>query len=213
MRLDRWGRLLLTALAVPLLVLLDAEREPGTKPRDDSERRFDTVVRVLQWLLRGYVVVCLAVWFWQPRSRWGAAGFGPLLDPIFAVHEWLAIVVVGALGAFFVVVALVTFTLVVSLLLRGRRASAEVVSDAGPNGEPEFRFTDPDGHTHVVSGAVVSGSNRFQAGQRVELVYLPRHPGTFMLDRTWDKWGVPLLLLLLGVAVLVPCLANLAAKF
>jgi hypothetical protein len=161
-------------LAVPLLVLLDAEREPGTKPRNEAERRFDVVVRVLQWLLRGYIVVCLTVWFWQPRPRWGEAGFGPLLDPIFAAHEWIALGLFGALGTFLVAVALVAFTLVVYLLLRGRRASAEVVSDAG---EPEFRFTDRDGHTHIVRGALVSGPGRFQAGQRVELVYLPRHPG------------------------------------
>jgi hypothetical protein len=212
MRLKRWGRRLVTVLAVPLLVITDAERQPGTEPRDEPERRFDAVVRVLQWVLRVYVIVGLVVWFWQPRPRWGANGFGPLLSPVFEVHEWLAIVVIGALGVFFVVVALVALGLVVSLLLRGRRTTAEVVSDTGPTGSPEFRFTDRDGQTRQVSGALVGCRGRFHAGQRVPLVYLPRHPETFLPDRFRDKWGVPLFMLLLGLAVLFPCVAILATK-
>jgi hypothetical protein len=212
MRLKRCGRLLLTILAVPLLVITDAEREPGTEPRDESQRRFDAVVRALQWLFRAFVIVCLVAWLWQPPPRWGANGFGPVLGPVFTVHEWLAIVVIGALGVFFVAVALVAFALVADLMLRGRRATAEVVSDAGPTGGPEFRFTDRDGRTHVVSGALVSCRSRFRAGERVPLVYLPRHPETFVLNRFRDKWGVPLLMLLLGLAVLFPCAAILATK-
>lgn len=209
MKFRRCGRILLAVLAAPLLVITDAQRESGTQSRDKSGRRFDAVVGALQWLLRIYIVVCLVIWFWQPRPRWVGNGFGPMLDPIFAVQDGIAVAVIGALGIFFVAVALVAFGLVAHLLVRGRRATAEVVSDAAPT---EFRFTDRDGQTRVVSGPLASSHSRFQAGQRVRLVYLPRQPETFILDRFRDKWGVPLVMLLLGLAVLFPCVAFVTMK-
>jgi hypothetical protein len=194
--------------AVPLLVITDAQREPGTKPRDQSERRFDAVVRVLQWLLRIGVIACLVVWLWQPWPWRGINGFGPLSGLVFAIHEWLAISVIGTLGVLLVVVSLVAFSLVVSLLLRGCRAIAEVTSET----VPEFRFTGRDGETHVVRGALVSWRSRFHKGQRVPLIYSAQRPETFVLDRFRDKWGVPLLMLLLGLVVLFPCVAILTTK-
>jgi hypothetical protein len=208
--MKRWVRLLLLALAVPLLVITDASPQPGGGERD---RRFDAVVTALQWAFRVYVLAALVAFFWQaPAGRWGGNGFGPLLDPVLAVHEGLAVAVIGTLGTLFTAAALACAGQVAFLLWRGRRTTATVVADTSPAGSPAFRFTDGGGRERVVCGAVARLHGTLRAGQRVSLVYLPGSPETFILDRARDKWAAPLLLLLLGLLLLFPCVAVAAVR-
>ena len=53
-------------------MLLDASPQPGAPRRlSAAERRYDAVVLTLQWLLRIYVIACVAHFFWKgPGPRW-----------------------------------------------------------------------------------------------------------------------------------------------
>src|SRR5262245_60368206 len=129
---------LLAILALPLLVFLNATPQRG------ADRRLTAAVSILQVLI---LVAALAGFFW-------------LVVPLLAAREWagcwLAIAVFGTLGAFLAIVALAGFVQTAVLLLRGRRATATVVVDTSPCEKPQFKFTDADGRTHVVSGPVSS---------------------------------------------------------
>lgn len=196
----RWRRMALAILAIPVLVLVDATPQAG------ADRRLSAVVRVLQWLLRIYIIMCLAVWFWNgPGLAWQGNGLGPFLDPIFRVHEWFAVAVISTLSLFLLLVGLTAFGQVLILLWQGQQAWATVVADANPTARPRFQFTDQNGQTHVVSEPVLSFNSRFQPDQQVPLIYLPAHPETFFLNRYRDKWGTPLLFLLIGLILLFPC--------
>src|SRR5439155_4394728 len=103
--MKRWGHFLLAVLAVPLLVITDAELQPGAEQRG-AERRRNAVVRTLQWLFRIYIIACIVGFLWQkPAAKWpGNNGFGPFLDPVIAVHEWFAVAEAPNLSATLVVV-------------------------------------------------------------------------------------------------------------
>src|SRR5438128_579138 len=86
--MKRWANFLLAVLAVPLLVVTDAHLQPGAEQRG-AARRWDAVVRTLQWFFRIYIIACIVGFLWQgPAARWPRNnGFGPFLDPVMAVHE------------------------------------------------------------------------------------------------------------------------------
>jgi hypothetical protein len=134
-----------------------------------------------------------------------AAGWLPLviLRVRANVAGWLAVVVIGALGVFFTLLALAGFAQMAYLLWVGRRVTATVVCETESSADPHFRFTDPNGETIQVRGPVSSVTRAYGAGEQVPLVYDPDHPATFVVDRFGDKWGLPLLLLGLGLICLL----------
>jgi hypothetical protein len=205
----RWRRFLLATLALPLLVLLDASPDPRAKPSSDpAERRYDAVVLVLQWVLRIYLIGCMVVFFWRgPGPGWPRAGFGPVADTVLMIHEWLAVTIIGTFGALLVLGAVVGSFQLAFLLCLGRRTTAIVVAETSPCHGPQFRFTDPEGQTHLVSEALARFGGSYDPGQQVPLIYLPGRPQTFMIDRFRDKWAPPLLLFTLGLLILTPCMA------
>jgi membrane protein implicated in regulation of membrane protease activity len=125
-------------------------------------------------------------------------GWGPAV----AVHSAVARLLVAAVAAFgllLVLLSLIAFVQVMALRRAGRRATATV---EGGDERTHFRFTDEDGETHVVSRPVVGVESRFHPGDEVPLLYSPRRPTTFVLDRVPDTWGGPLAFLVVGVIVL-----------
>jgi hypothetical protein len=181
----RWCRLLLAILAVPLLLLLNATPQRG------ADRRLAAAVSILRVLL---FLAAVSGFFWLVE---------PLLKAQDQVGRWLAIAVFGTLGTFFAVLALAGFVQMAVLLLRGRRAMATVTVDTGPCEKPLFEFADTDGRTHRVSEPVSRINREYGTGQQVPLIYLPGRPETFVINRFGDQWGVPLLLLVLGLILLL----------
>ena len=182
--MQRLGRFLGTMTVVPLLVVTGASPERG------GDRRINALVLTLQILL----LVALAV------------GWIPFL-PVVTVLMWLAVAVVGSIGALLLVLALAAFVQMALLLLRGRRTMATAVADTDPSGRPQFEFVDDAGRTQVVDGPVASLGTGFCAGQQVPLIYLPGRPDRFVLDRFGDKWGAGLLLLVVGMIPLLVAVA------
>ncbi len=129
------------------------------------------------------------------------------MEAIGTVGAWLAVAVIGTIGALLLIVGVAGWLRMVVLLWRGWRTTATVAGDTSPGEDPKFSFTDENGQTHVVSQAVASLKRKYHAGAEVPLIYLPERPETFVVDRFGDKWGILLFLLLLGLMLLLPCLA------
>jgi hypothetical protein len=181
-----WRRTLWAILALPLILLLNAQPERG------ADRRLAAAVWVVRLLI---FIAAISGFFW-------------LVAPFLAVQQqvglWLALVVFGLLGTLLEVLAVAGVIQVVVLLCWGRRTMATVVSDPSPSEDPRFQFNDQNGQTHVVSGAVVSASRAYGAGQQVPLLYLPGRPETFVVDRFGDKWRVAIFFFVLGLLILLP---------
>jgi hypothetical protein len=119
------------------------------------------------------------------------------------VEGWVAAAVIGTIGALLVLLAVAAFVQMIVLVGLGRRATATVVPGDDPSDDSKYQFADVTGRTHVVGEPVARFGTALHPGEQVPLVYLPGRPGTFVLDRFGDKWGVPFLLLGIGLLALI----------
>jgi hypothetical protein len=89
------------------------------------------------------------------------------------------------------------------------RATGRVVqldrrhSDSGDSHFPVFDYSDRNGAAHRIYSNVGSYPPSHQMGDAVTVLYLPGQEASAKLDDWFDFWGVPILLLSLGVVYLI----------
>ncbi len=121
----------------------------------------------------------------------------------------IAYVTMGALGGLLLLVSLAFVFHTLWLLCSGRRVMATVVGYRNEEEEfyhhtdvrghfsgettsvtfhvPVFTFVDDNGATHEAEG-MGTMKKRFQKGDRVVLIYLPRNPKRCVVDDFINKW-------------------------
>ena len=87
---------------------------------------------------------------------------------------------------------------------RAHRTEAKIVAferDEAGNSNPTLRYVDTNGKPHQVTPSVFGGSDAAsigEVGDQVPILYQPDAPGNLRLNRFADKWGIGLLMTILG---------------
>lgn len=128
--------------------------------------------------------------------------------------EWWRRMFVGALcvgGVALCLVALIA-TLHTAMFLRhsvttmGTVVNNVLIETRNDNGTtmdtyaPVFKYEANDGRSYTVQSKTSSMPAEFAVGQRVRILYDPRHPSRAKPDSFWQLWTLPLILGILGIA-------------
>ena len=126
--------------------------------------------------------------------------------------RWLILILVGGFAGLFLYVGTVAALQNVRLYRQGVATSAEVVenvmvksthsrsSSYGYAYHPRFRFTTPDGATHLaLSGGGQAPDPEYAVGARVLIRYLPARPESAELSDAGTLWGGAIIAYALGL--------------
>ena len=99
-----------------------------------------------------------------------------------------------------------------ALLYSGLRADGTVIAKRSTGSSrvtyaPVFQFTASDGRTYVVSSDVYGRESAFRYGERVPVIYQPRHPEGARIDAFAQLWTLPLIVGVVGAGFsIIPAL-------
>lgn len=78
-----------------------------------------------------------------------------------------------------------------------------------PDGRLHFRFTTRD--AQVIELAAMLGTTHYREGEQVEILYRPADPYDARVRREFNWWLLPLIIAVLGIALLVAGVTGLTA--
>jgi hypothetical protein len=64
---------------------------------------------------------------------------------------------------------------------------------------PKVSFTANDGKAYTFIPSTSGSSSSYHDGERVEILYNPLNPYDANIDSFWDIWGLPIILLVMGI--------------
>jgi hypothetical protein len=122
------------------------------------------------------------------------------------VARLIAYVFVGSFcvaGPLCLVIALGSAGQRAALIYSGQRADGTVVAKRSTGSSrvtyaPVFQFTASDGRAYVVSSDVYGRESAFRYGERVRVIYQPRHPEGARIDAFAQLWTLPLVVGVVG---------------